>query len=227
MNFLAGVNRVLRIGGIIRGDTDPITTFSDLQHGATMNIAIIAIQDELNELVSDTLIPYEKKTTGSIVSVAATRSYALAADFVRFFGRAMIYDAASNFEFFEFPGGEDKIKLADQQYKTTPGNPTCFYFEATTTKKISFYPVPVGVVTYTYDYEGDVSVTNATDTLPFHTESEAQAFCRLASRRFKFLYEGTDTSQLAQDPEHLKAKATLADLIIGKNPPRYYAPVYR
>jgi hypothetical protein len=35
--------------------------------------------------------------------------------------------------------------------------------------------------------KGDVSVTNSTDTLPFHNEQEAQAFCRLASRRFKFL----------------------------------------
>lgn len=217
----------MRIEGILRGDTDAPTTFSDLQHGATINLAQIAIQDELNELISDTLIPYERKTTASIVSAATTRSYALAADFIRFFGRAMMYDSASNFELFEFKGGENSLKLADPQYKTTPGNPVTFYFEATTTKKISFYPVPTGIVTYSYDYEGDVSVTNASDTLPFHNESEAQAFCRLASRRFKFLYQGMDPAELAQDPEHIKAKATLADLIIGKNPPKYYAPVYR
>lgn len=217
----------MRIEGILRGDTDAVTTFSDLQHGATINLAQIAIQDELNELVSDSLLPYEKKTTGSIVTVATTRSYALATDFIRFFGRPMLYDSVSNFELFEFPGGEDRMKVNDFQYKTTPGNPICFYFEATTTKKISFYPVPLGAVTYIYDYEGDVSVTNATDTLPFHNESEAQAFCRLASRRFKMVYEGMDPALIAQDPEHMKAKAVLADLIIGKNPPRLYAPVYR
>src|SRR5689334_25409676 len=59
----------MRIEGILRGDTDAPTTFSDLQHGATINLAQISIQDELNELTSDTLLPYEKKTTGSIVTV--------------------------------------------------------------------------------------------------------------------------------------------------------------
>lgn len=227
MNFLGAVTRIMRIEGILRGDTDAPTTFSDLQHGATINLAQIAIQDELNELTSDTLIPYEKKTTGSIITVAGTRSYALAADFIRFYGKAMLYDSTTNFEMFEFPGGEDRLKVEVYTYKTQQSTPIYFYFEATTTKKISFYPVPQGVVTYTYDYEGDVSVTNATDTLPFHTESEAQAFCRLAGRRFKFLFEGMDPALLMQDPEHMKAKATLADLIIGKNPPKHYAPVYR
>src|SRR5258708_38907795 len=100
----------MRIEGILRGDTDAVTTFSDLQHGATINLAQIAIPDELNELTSDILLPYEKKTTGSVVTVAATRSYALAADFVRFYGRAMLYDSVNNFEMFEFPGGEDNLK---------------------------------------------------------------------------------------------------------------------
>jgi hypothetical protein len=217
----------MRIEGIIRGDTDAPTTFSDLQHGATINLAQIAIQDELNELTSDTLIPSEKKTTGSIVTVAGTRSYSLDATFIRFFGRPTLYDAASNVIMFEYPGGEEKLKLNDFMYKTTQSTPFYFYFEATTTKKISFYPVPQDAVTYTYDFEGDVSVTNASDDLPFHNEQEAQAFCRLASRRFKMLYEGMDPALLAQDPEHIKARATLADLIVGKNAPKNYAPIYR
>lgn len=227
MNFLSAVTRIMRIEGILRGDTDAPTTFSDLQHGATINLAQISIQDELNELTSDTLLPYEKKTTGSIVTVQGTRSYALATDFIRFFGKAMLYDSTSNFEMFLYPGGEDALKVSVYNYKTQQSTPFYFYFEATTTKQISFYPVPQGVVTYAYDYEADVSVTNATDTLPFHNEQEAQAFCRLAARRFKMVYEGMDPALIAQDPEHIKAKAVLADLIIGKNPPRYYAPIYR
>lgn len=221
----------MRIEGIIRGDTDPVTTFSDLQHGATINLAQIAIQDELNELTSDTLLPFEKKSTGSIVTVQGTRSYNLAADFIRFFGKPMLYDSVSNFEMFEFPGGENKLKLEVPNYKTQQSTPFYFYFgggtELTTVKQISFYPVPQGAVTYTYDYEGDVSVTNATDVLPFQSEQEAQAFCRLAGRRFKMHYAGMDPAMIAQDPEHMKAKAVLADIIIGKNPPRNYAPVYR
>lgn len=227
MNFLSGVTRIMRIEGILRGDTDAPTTFSDLQHGATINLAQIAIQDELNELTSDALLPYEKKTSGSIVTIQGTRSYALATDFIRFFGRAMLFCSADSFEMFEYPGGEDRIKILYFDYKTTQSLPIHFYFEATTTKQISFWPVPQSAKTYIYDYEGDVSVTNATDTLPFHNEQEAQAFCRLAARRFKYLYQGLNIADIDQDSEHMKAKAVLADMIVGKNPSKKYAPVYR
>ena len=231
MNYLSAVNRIMRIEGIIRGDVDPVTTFSDLQHGATIQIAQIAIQDELNELTSDSLIPYEKKTTGSILTVSGTRSYNLASDFIRFFGKAMLYEATSNNELFEYPGGEDSLRRAVPNYKTNPSVPFTWYFGATTettsTKQISFYPVPQTALTYTYDYEGDVSVTNATDTLPFQNEQEAQAFCRLAGRRFKYLFQGLDINNIEADAEHIKAKSVLFDMIAGKNPPRYYGNVYR
>jgi hypothetical protein len=227
VNALGAVNRVLRAGGILRGDTDAITTFSDLQHGATIQMALLAIQDELTELVSDTLIPYEKKTTGSIVTVAGTRSYALASDFVRFFGTAKLYNSTDNRELFEFSGGEDKLSLMVHDYKTVQGDPSAWYFEAGTTKQISLYQVPNAIKTYAYDYEYDVSVTNSTDTLPFTNEIEAQTFCRLASRRFKYLYEGMDVAGLDTDTERMKAKATLANLLTGKNAPKSYAPVYR
>lgn len=227
MNFLGGVNRVLRANGILRGDTDAITTFSNLQHGATVQLAILAIQDELTELVSDKMIPYEHTTTGTISAVAGTRSYALASGFVRFSGVGVIYDSASNLQLFEFPGGEERLKLVDTEYKTGQGQPYAWYFDLTTTKKVALYPVPNSSISYTYDYEADVSVTNSTDTLPFHNEIEAQAFCRMASRRFKFLFEGKNAAELAVDPEHMKAKATLADLMSGKNQPNRYAPTYR
>ena len=227
MNFLSAVTRVMTANGILRGDTDAPISFSDLQHGATINIARVAIQDELGELLSDLLIPYEKKTTGSITTVAATRSYALATDFVRFFGTPMLYESTSNLELFEYKGGEDALKLAVNNYKTAPGEPFTWYFEAGQTKQISFYAVPTEAKTYTYDYQADVSVTDATDTLPFASEQEAQAFCRLASRRFKLLFEGSDTAALIQDPEHLKAKSTLLAMLSGRNPANSYAPRYQ
>lgn len=221
------MTRVLRANGILRGDTDAPTTFSDLQHGATMAIAQIAIQDELNDLTSDSLIPYEKKTTGTIATVAGTRSYSLASDFIRFFGTPFLYCSADNRELFEFPGGEDSLRLQITNYETQQSDPSAWYFERTTTKKISFWPVPSLVKAYSYHYEADVSVTNSTDTLPFHNEQEAQAFCRMASRRFKVLFEEGDVATLANDLEHVMAKATLFQLMKGENPSRLWAPVYR
>ncbi len=101
MNALGAVNRILRANGILRGDTDAITTFSDLQHGATVQLALLSVQDELIDLVADTLIPYEKKTTGTVSAVASTRTYSLAADFIRFYGRASLYNSSDNIRIFE------------------------------------------------------------------------------------------------------------------------------
>lgn len=225
--FLDSVNRLLTANGILRGDTDAISTFSDLQHSATVNIAKVAIQDELIDLISDTLIPYEKTTTGSIPTVNGTRSYSLPTGFIRFFGTPMLYCSADNFEMFEYRGGEDALKLAIPNYKTGPGTAFAFYFEGATSKKISFYPVPDGVKTYTFDYETSVLVTSASDTMPFHNSEEAFAFCRMASRRFIYLYEEKDLAGLRDDAERNAAKAVLADLIVGKEQPKSWAPFYR
>ena len=217
----------MRANGIIRGDTDAPTTFSDLQHGATIQIAQIAIQDELNELTADNLLAYEK-TSSTVSAVGGTRAYSLASDFVRFYGTPMLYVSADNFEIFEYPGGEDKLKLFDPAYKTTPGSPYSWYFELATTNKIAFYPVPDTAKSYAYDYEKDVSVTNSTDTLPFHNEPEAQAFCRMAARRFKYLFEeGSDINAIQKDIERMAAKVTLINLMRGTNPVNRYGPAYR
>jgi hypothetical protein len=179
-------------------------------------------------LISDKLLPYERQTTGTVgPTVAGTRSYALPSGFVRFFGTPCLYDSTNNLQLFEKKGGEDALKLMDPNYKTVQGNPVVWYFEPTTTKKISFYPVPDSAKSYSIDYEGDVSVTSASDTLPFHNEIEAQAFCRMATRRFLCLYEEKDLATLTADPERMSAKAVLADLIVGKNAPKSWAPVYR
>ena len=226
MTLIQAIARIMRTEGIIRGDTDAPTSLSDLQHGATINLAAIAVQDELSEIASDVMLPYEKDTTGSIVTVAGTRSYSLATNFARFVGRPMLYCSADNFEMFEFKGGEETLKLQVPNYRTAQSNPFAFYFEYGTTKKISFYPVPQEAKTYAYDYEKDISVTAASDTLPFHNEIEAQAFCRLAARRFKYRYQGLNVADLDSDLERSKAKTVLFDLVIGKNPPKHYAPVY-
>lgn len=227
MNFLSAVVRIMCAEGILAGDTDEPTTFDDLQHKGSMRMARLAVQDELTAVAADVELPYERSTSGSITTVSGTRTYALASDFVRFSGTPLLYIAAENQQIFEYRGGEDALRLGLFAYKTQQGTPFAFYFEGTTTKKLALVYVPNEVKTYTYDYEKDVSVTNSTDTLPFHNEIEAQAFCRLAARRFKLLFQGMDPALLASDPEHTKAKAALMALIVGKRPANSYAPIYR
>ena len=227
MTFLEAVVRVMRAEGILRGDTDEPTTFSDLQHNATMSLAKLAIQDELTELIADQVIPYEHAGTGSIVTVSGTRSYSLPSDFVRMFGRGVLYESSSNIILDEYPGGEARLAVVYYDYKTAQSTPLNWYFDLTTTKKIAFWPVPQGAKTYTFDYEKDISVSAASDTMPFHNDMEGFAFCRLAARRFKLLYQGMDAAAIQLDPERMAAKATVINLVIGKNPSQRYAPVYR
>jgi hypothetical protein len=225
--FLDAVNRILMINGIIRGDTDLITSFSDLQHSATVTMAQIAVQDEISDLVSDTLIPSEHESSGTLSAVASTRSYSLPSDFVRFFGVGSLFNSDENIRIYEFPGGEPRLMNLYTNYKTQESSPIHWYFDMTTTKKIALWPVTQEDKNYTFDYQSDVQVAASTDTLPFHNNSESFSFCRLAARRFKVMFEGGDMANLNSDPERMTAKSTLVNLIQGNPPPKMYANTYR
>lgn len=229
MDFLAAVNRVLRLNAVIRGDSDLVSTFSDTAHNATLNLAIVAIQDELGDLVADRLIPYEL-ASGTVTIVAGTPTYALASDFIRLYGRAFFLNGTR--EIFEYPGGREKLQVEIPNYQTVQGTPNWWYFEPASTKKVGFYQVPNAAATYTYDYEKSVMVTNSTDTIPLHNTEEANAFVLMCSRRFKVLYEDVDKASdiaavLDIDRTYNRAKKTLLQLIKGVNPPNKYSPTYR
>ncbi len=226
MDFVTGVNRLLRINGVIRGDDDAITTFSDTQHSHDIQLAQIAIQDEITELCSDNLIPYEH-TTGTIALAASTRSYALASDFIRFFEHSF-YDSTDNVRYWEFKGGEKALMLYDYQYKTTEGSPMYWYWDNTTTKKVAFYNVPSSAFdgrSLSYDYEKSVIVSNTSDTLPFHNNEEAFAFCSMAARRMEAMMKGGQ-ADLNADPVYNSARARLLNLIRPTNPCNSYGKQY-
>lgn len=226
MTFLEAVNRILRESGILRGDDDTISSFSDTQHNAATNLAIVAIQNELAGLVSDRLIPYEK-ASGTITTVSGTRTYALESDFVRLYGQhPFFYDSASNIQIFEWPGGFDNLRHTIYTYASDPGYPNWWYWEDTTSKKVGFYQVPNQALTLTYDYEKDVAVTLASDTMPFHTETEARTFVSMATPHFKLLLTRQSLAGLPEDAGYQRAKAVLADLLKPRNPRNRYGARY-
>ena len=187
--FIDGVNRLLRSASIIRGDDDAITTFSDTQHSADIQLAQIAIQDEITEIISERMIPYEH-TTNTISLVTGTRQYSLASGFIRFFGKPSFYDSTTNVRIYEYNGGEQALIDHDYQYKTTTGTPMYFYWNNTTSKSVAFYNIPDSTWnsrSLSYDYEQSVMVSVTTDTLPFHNNEEYYAFIAMATRRFQFM----------------------------------------
>jgi len=227
--FIDGVNRLLRINGVITGDDDNITTFSDTQHAAWISLAQIAVQDELAELVSDRLLSYEK-TTSTITLLTSTRTYALASDFIRFYGtHPSFYDATDNIRIYEWKGGEDNLRDIDYQYKTTESNPQWWYWHETTTKQVAFYYVPSSTYnnrSLSYDYEKSVTVTNSTDTIPLITTEEYQAFISCASRRFYFYKSMQPEGLLTDDASYNNAKSRLYSLMRPTNPAKFYGHSY-
>lgn len=224
--FIDAVNRVLRITGFIRGDTDTITSFNDTAHNSTQNIAQIAIQSELADLIGNSMIPYEHKT-GTISLSTNTRSYTLPTDFIRLWGD-YFYDSSQNNVIVEYPGGEQQLRDEIFTYKTQYGYPNYFYFEQTTTKQISFFLVPDSSVngrSISFDYEADVNVSNSTDILPFQNGNEDYAFCDMAARRFLGMYEKKDMD-LNKDPQYKEARARLLSLIRPTNPSKFYGKRY-
>lgn len=234
MTLLEAVTRILRQNAILRGDTDAPTSFSDTNHNASMQLAIMAVQDELIGLTAERLVPYEK-TSATITLVSGTRTYSLATDFVNFYGYPHFLYSEGNRVLPEWPGGQEKLQLEDFQYSTRTGTPNWWYWEPTTSKKVGFYYIPDSSYdgkTLTYHYERSVMVSVAADTMPFHNNEENYTFSQMAGRRFKFMYEDVDNkadiqSILENDVSYRTAKGTLIRLIRGTNPSRHYLHSFR
>lgn len=230
MTLLEAVNRIFRLNAIIRGDNDPITSFSDVQHNASTQLAIIAVQDEIGDLVSDRLIGNEM-ATATLSTVAGTRTYSLETDFVRFYGTPHFYLTSGNKQIYEYPGGLVQLQTDIFNYATVSGEPNWWYWEPSTVKKVGFYQVPNAAYTYSYDYERSVMVEVASDTMPFHNDEENYAFCQMAARRFKFMFEDVKGEAdiqaiLESDVSYRRARVRLIAFMRGQNPSRRYRAVY-
>lgn len=228
--FIDAVNQVLRRDGIIRGDDDNLTTFTDTTHNATSQMAQISVQDEITSLISDSLLNYQHKTS-TVTMATGTRSYALPADFISMFGKIpLFYYSANNTQIYEFPGGEDVLRVSYFDYKTTQGTPNYFYFEKGTTKQVSFWLVPDSTfngIVFNFDYMADVNVTNSTDTLPFQNTDEFNTFCGMAAIRFKYLFrEELRNEDFDKDPQYKKYRSTFLKLTRGKKLTTRYGSVY-
>ena len=229
LTFLDCVNRIMRLNGLIRGDTDLLTAFTDANHGSTSAIAQLAIQTELTELSSKGELPYQHKA-GSITLATSTRTYALASDFVQMWGAdPFFFDTTQNVQIRQYPGDEDQLRTDIYTYRTQAGAPTWFYFELGTTQQVSFFPVPNSSVNgrvLSYDYSGAVNVSASTDALPLTTTDQQYAFTELAARRFKYLYEGKTDIAMDKDEVYREARSRLFSLLKWKQQPRRYGKVY-
>lgn len=220
-NFLYIVNRVLRQNSIITGDDDDIESFADLQHRASIQLAQIAVQTTLTELVSDRLIPFEE-ADATITMVQGQRIYDLADDFIRFVDESPFFleldtsDNSANRFMVRYPGGEEQLKREILDYREQPGTPSYFYEMSGTTKRIGVFHIPdanYDTVKFRYTYEKSVYPQIEADLMPFVTIQEIDTFGDMASRRFQFMFTKIPMEGLEQDIIYKTAKTSLINLL--------------
>ena len=219
MTFLEAVNRILITTGIIAGDDDEIGTFDDIQHKANINLSKIAIDMTLSWVVSEQLIPTEY-ADGTITYVQSQRLYDLPSNFVRFaYQNPFLLELDENGESANqvvIRKDEDWIRRTYLDYKDKEGNPIYFYESFGDTKQIGLLDIPdeehAGTIV-SFPYEKDVSVVNSTDTLPFRTTAESNAFVDMAARRFLFMFTKQPQQGLETDDIYKSSKATLQNLM--------------
>lgn len=233
--YLETVNRVLRDESVIHGDDDDITSFSDTQHAAAVNLAKRAVKKELVSLVAGDYLLLEE-VVGSVTLVTDTRQYALPSDFIQFVDPDPVLvelDSSGLGSNYIPMTSEEELRKTVITYKTDKGNPYVFYFtKFGSTKAIGFHNVPnVGSndVVMQFHYEKSVIPSLEADTLPFTNDMEDEAFSMAAARHFKYLFSTKDVRAalfphgVDKDTGILSSRATLHKLMLGKKPSKHYA----
>ena len=230
--FLQAVNTVFRSCGILRGDTDPITSFSNQQHAATIQLAMLAIQFTLAEISGKQQLPAER-VSGSLTLSTGVRTYALPSDFMEFWNEpANFYDSVQDVEIFAFNGGEPLLERTVYDYKTETGYPNWFYMVDGPVKTVGFYQVPNSDVNgrvLTFDYNKNTTPCVETDLLPFQDDTQALIFCKMCGPQFDAMYskQAKEPSlDVMADPNYINARASLLRLMNPLKPAKRYGRIY-
>jgi hypothetical protein len=233
MLFIDAVNRMLRVSGYIRGDTDALTNFAGLQHNATVQQAVIAVQNSLNDIAGGEDLAVER-VTATLTLSATVRTYALPDDFAQMWQDApFFYDATANIEIFEYRGGERQLQIDYMDYRDSTkqaGYPNWWYLVDAATKTVGFFQIPTANEdqrVLTYDYEKDVMVSAYNDTLPFQRDAEAMAFVEMAQVYFEAIKAGQAATDVRRLPTYVSAMAKCLRLMREKKPAQRYGYAYR
>lgn len=170
--LLNAVNEVFKRVGMIIGDSQDLTSFTDQARQRSINVAIQVINEGVDELysVSSVTMPAGQKQ-GTFTLATGTRGYALATDFTQFApypGQVLAIDKTNTQFIYEYPGGYNALLLLDPEQDDT-GLPTYAAINPTDgTLQVDRAPTSTdnGKV-YTYQYLKDLVMSATTDTVPF------------------------------------------------------------
>lgn len=165
--LLDAINQILLRTGIIAGDSSALTSLSDSARQASIDIAVQVINEGIDELytVSDRDKPISQGES-SLTLATGTRAYTLATDLVSL--RYPLIDKTNTQFIAEYAGGYNQMLIDDPeqdddglpQYAAIRPTDGYLYLSSTPT-------VNENGLTYTYQYDKDVSLSSATDEVPF------------------------------------------------------------
>ena len=232
MKFVEGVSRILRKQGILRGDDDAVTSFSDTQHSHPIQLAQIAIQEELNYLMSQPEINNHLQTgSGFVTPALPSYAYALNSNFIAFEeDKPVFYKCNASNEptgtlVRQYPGGWEAIRKNFPKFATDSGDPTYWYW-VNDQRGVGFWPNPAAGSTtkYQYYYRQNIQVEDEDDTFPFRLETHAYQFCDVVARRFDILFK-VGPKEISDVPESdqilLGKRSNLINMILGQIKPQH------
>ena len=166
--LLNGINEIFKRTGNIAGDAAALTSLTDSARQHPIDVAIQVINEGIDELYSYTQQGLPLQQGESTITLATnTREYALVDNIVRL--HFPLVDRTNTQYIAAFPGGYDAMLLWDIQQSYT-GLPIYGEISPIT----GLFRVSISPTTnengrvYTYEYEKNLELTLATDTVPFN-----------------------------------------------------------
>ena len=166
--LLDAVNEVFKRVNNIAGDASDLTTLTDSARQHPIDVTIQVINEGMDELYSySTRAKPNEQAESTLTLVNGQRDYALASDLLVL--HFPLIDKTNTQFLYEFGGGYDDMLLLDPEQNDT-GLP---YFGAINpvNGELHLDRAPTSVEAgriYTYQYDKDVSMSAATDTVPFN-----------------------------------------------------------
>lgn len=166
--LLDAINEVFKKANLIAGDAAALTTLVDSSRQHPIDIAIQAINEGIDELFSQSHISMpNEQAEATITLVAGTREYTLATDLVEL--HFPLIDRTNTQFINKYPGDYNDLLILDPEQDDT-GLPWWAIIDPKNSKlymNVTPTAVEAGAIYY-YQYEKDLGMSAATDTVPFN-----------------------------------------------------------
>jgi hypothetical protein len=166
--LLNSVNEILKRVSLIAGDSGLLTSLTDTARQVAIDVAVQVVNEGIDELYAASNVAKPNGQGESTITLATSdRSYPLSGTgFVRL--RWPMVDKTNTQFLHQFPGGYDAMLLSDPEQDDT-GLPVYAAINPVN-GELHLDRAPTSVENgrvYTYQYDKDVSLTAAADTVPF------------------------------------------------------------